>query len=154
MPKLARISTSLVALASLSGCMLPLTFHRLPGQKLVHGIIGARVYRDCLSIQGGWNQEWAVYNYGVKVLHAQDDKGNDLQFKSFMFVYQKDMDFELTFTKPHEEAQSISIDVLFVCQGETQRITKTLLLDENVVGGHRRLFDTSEESNEAVHPSK
>lgn len=154
MIKLARISASLVALASLSGCMLPPTFHRLPGQKLVHGILGARVYRDFLSIQGGWNQEWAVYNYGVKVVQAHDDKGNDLEFKSFMFVWQKDMDFELTFTKPHEEAESISIDVLFYCQGETQRITKTLLLDDRVAGGHRRLFDPSEESNDAVHPSK
>lgn len=128
-----------------ASCCCPETYNGHVGQQFIHDIDAARVFPDCLSIQGTWNRPWAVYNYGVKVLSALDDTGKQLKFNGLQFNYLKEMIFEMTFSKPSPGAKSVSIDVMFYRGGKTERITKTLQLETGSRGyrSMRSRFETA-----------
>ncbi|OWY66900.1 hypothetical protein B7486_34175 [cyanobacterium TDX16] len=110
------------------GCIGLRTYPSFPGDQLINYLSKAEVFDDYLSVQGQWNRPWKVSEYGVRVIKAEDDKGRSLEFKSFQFAYMKLSIFELEFTRPEDDAQSVSVDVVFVSNRETQRITQSMPL--------------------------
>lgn len=110
------------------GCFLPRSYRTFPGDQLIHYVERAVVFDDYLSVRGQWNRAWKVSAYGVRVVRAQDDKRRSLEFKSYQFAFMKDSVFELEFTRPEDDAETVTIDVIFLSNRETQRVTKTLPL--------------------------
>ena len=122
------LSISMVLVVFAGGCNGPRTYPNGFGGELIHCIGEAEVFDDYLSITGVWTRPWKVSEYGVRVIKAEDDKGRTLAFKSFQFALFKTTDFELEFTRPEDDAQSVTIDVVFVSHRKTQRIVRSIAL--------------------------
>lgn len=122
------LSISMVLVMFAAGCIGLRTYPSFPGDQLINYLSKAEVFDDYLSVQGQWNRPWKVSEYGVRVIKAKDDKGRTLEFKSFQFAYMKLSIFELEFTRPEDDAQSVIVDVVFVSNRETQRITQSMPL--------------------------
>lgn len=128
----------------ITGCIGPRIYDGHRGEHLFHYIEKVQVFDDCVSIQGGWNDIWAVYNYGVKVFDAHDDTGNQLEFRSMQFFWMKDMRFELELSPPSPDAKYVSLDIAFLSKGGVQRFQETLPLDRSANESYatqRKMFE-------------
>jgi hypothetical protein len=119
------VGVLMLALLCPMGCAPP--WHNGgPLEVVRHGVEGAQVIGDSLSVQGGINWLFAFTDYGVKVCKAEDNEGRTLQLRSYRIFWMKEYRWEAEFTAPSEGATTVSIDLQFFTRSGFQRIRKTL----------------------------
>ena len=114
-----------------SGCSIFCPqWHDGSGPPLKHRVGRAEAHDNRLTITGYIGRAYSFTDYGAKVYRVVDDHGTALQLRSFQIAWAKGIRFELEFSSPHPEAESVEYDIAFTSRSGVDRITGTAVIEK------------------------